>query len=267
MSGPSRSECRPEENAAALRAAEPPGENRMPYRDPEKQRAAQRISKQRRAAAAVAEPTSTAEPASIDAPVEAPTKPPEVAVMDALWDELDDLVVWDNARNEVLHAARPFMRDHRLLRPGAPFTVRAAVVDGRWRGPEAEHVQDLMRLGLVQEASEAVIARTRRQAARDEEIGAFDEREEVDPKTGVVTKYRLTSFAEKSYEEMRAMLRPHMGSTVEELMQREHDERRAAVREMQELRETIALAREAIGLAVQTSAQRSGNGHTPPEAS
>jgi hypothetical protein len=159
---------------------------------------------------------------------------------------------WDGTETTVT-ACRFFVRSQRPVKPGQRVPFRASQTDGEWRGPEAEHLQDLMSIGVIAEAAEAVQQRARRQAARDAEVGVYDLHEEKNSDGVVVSRYTLASLTEEeSLKRQMPIIRKMLQGGPEAVKRRDRAERTAATRELAE-------ALVDAGLGPQRGARRSAD--------
>jgi len=76
-----------------------------------------------------------------------------------------------NGNHTRLVIAFPIIRNNMAVKPGTKVVFETSFADGKWRGPEAEHVRDLIERGYLEGPSAQ--ERRRRQAVIDTERGAF----------------------------------------------------------------------------------------------
>jgi len=97
-----------------------------------------------------------------------------VTVEDLVDDDTLDLNPdgW-NGNHTRLAIAFPIIRNNVAVKPGTKVVFEASFSGGRWRGPEAEHVMDLLMRGYLEGPS--ANERRRRQAVIDTERGAFSD--------------------------------------------------------------------------------------------
>jgi hypothetical protein len=138
---------------------------------------------------------------------------------------------WDGVPTALTIAVTGLVRDHRQVRVGETVVFNASrAPDGTWRGPEAEHVIDLWRMGMFA-GTKAHATRMRRQTVRDEELGIYDEPELVDPDDpSKGYKGGAKGLAPKTDAELAATLRSMLGGGHADMLRRERQEAREDTR-------------------------------------
>lgn len=149
---------------------------------------------------------------------------------------------WDGTCTSV-PMARTIMRDQRLVAPGEKIVFKCCKSDGgEWVGPEAEHLQDLISLGVVDGTNEK-LARDQKQAAVEYARGV---NAPLVMKDGLVESGPRPEFREQTHKDIQKLYKDLVRGGPEEMMRREKQEARA---EQTTVKELAAAIKDAVGAA------------------